>query len=121
MTGDWQKVLERLQPLKAEIDAALAVGDIDAAMQLAFQRAADAVSLMSMAPVMPGEARVHSVYVELAPQRLAVLEDGTLEEKGMFVHLAHRCQDIVWAEADLLACNWKDAARDAPYWAVDSS
>ena len=69
-TGDWQKALAVLQPLEAQIDAALAAGDVDAAMNLAFDGAAEAASLVSEEAGVPGGSRVHSVYVELTPQAL---------------------------------------------------
>jgi hypothetical protein len=119
-TGDWQKALEMLQPLKAQIDNALAIGDVDAAMHLAFNGAAEAASLVSEAPV-PGGARVHGVYVELAPKSLTVYDDGTLGEDGTYVNLAYQCEDIELGQAELLAGSWDPVILSASHWTVDSS
>ena len=120
-TGDWQRALEMLQPLRAQIDAALAAGDVDAAVNLAYNGATEVAYLVSDAPVAPGGSRVHSVYVELAPQALDVYDDGTLRENGTYVNLAYQCQDIAPAEAELLADNWDGATLGAAYLTVDSS
>jgi hypothetical protein len=109
----WQTVLIALQPLEAQLDAALANGDVAAAVRLAFGAAEEAVRQV-------GDDRsgmLHQVYVELTPRPLAAFEDGTLGDNGAYVNLKYQGWCVAPDEAEQLAAEWGNPG----HWALDSS
>lgn len=86
----WQEVLAALSPIEVQLDAALAAGDVESAVRLAFGGAQEAVSLLTDTCAAPGAARWHKVYVELTPLSLDAFEDGTLAENGAYVNLEYQ-------------------------------
>lgn len=123
-TQGWEKALELLEPLNAQLDAALAAGDEQHALRLAFQGAAEAAQLVaeSDGESYAGQANLHEVYVELTAAPLATYEDGTLGEDRTYVKLAYQRwqvaeEQIEQLAGDLLACGH----GISPNWAVDSS
>lgn len=113
-TEGWQKALELLEPLDAQIDIALSQGDVDSAMRLAFGGAVQAASSVREPSALPS---VHKVYVELTPLPFVVFEDGTLADGGVYVNLIYQCWDIAPAQVKLLVSGWNNAA----HWTVDSA
>lgn len=98
MAGEsgWEQALKRLEPLDAQLDAALAEGDAQAALRLAFDGASDAVSLLADPSAGPG---VHRVYVEFTPLPLVVHADGTMGEQRTCVNLMYQRWDVVGGAA----------------------
>ncbi len=118
---DWQSALDMLSPLEAQIDAALAVGNVESAMAIAFGGASRAVALVagpsSAEETAHGTAKVHGVVVELTPLPLDTYEDGTLSENGAYVSLTYQSWAMTPAQAERMAGEWAGAAG----WTVDSS
>ena len=104
-----------LGPLNAQLDEVLATGDEQSALRLAFERASQAVSLVSEQGC--GEAALHKVYVELAPLALATYDDGTLAEHVPYVTLAYQHWRVAREEAERLAGEWGLNTS----WAIDTS
>lgn len=90
MGEGWQEALARLGPLEARLDAALASGDVESALRLAFEGAQEAVAMVANAGAGPDVARWHRVYVEMTPLPLDAFEDGTLAENGTYVNLEYQ-------------------------------
>ncbi len=98
----------------APLDAALAVGDLPAAVKLAFDSATEAVALMSQGTPAPGSGRAHAVLLELTPIPLAALDDGTLSEQTAYVTLTYRGWDVAEEQAAELLRTWCFGAVDSP-------
>lgn len=113
---NWQTALDMLSPFEAQIDAALAAGNVESAMGMAFAAASQAVGLVS-GPASAATARVHGVMVELAPLPLDTFDDGTLAENGAYVSLTYQSWDISPGQAERMADEWAGVAG----WTVDSS
>ncbi len=91
MSGaNWQVALDALRPLEARLDAALAVGDVESALRMAFEGAQKAVALVAEASPEANTARWHRVYIELTPLPLEALGDGTLADNGTYVNLEYQ-------------------------------
>lgn len=116
-TERWQDALQALGPLEAQIDAALAAGDVTSAVGLAYGGATRVASLVGEPAAGEDRATVHGVLVELAPLPLDTFADGTLAENGAYVTLTYQSWNITTAEAERLAGEWAGAAG----WIVDSS
>ncbi len=113
----WQQALAVLEPLDAQLDAALAAGDVKAALRLTFQGASEAVRWVADAA--DSGARLHRVWVELTPLPLASNADGTLSEDRAYVSLAYQCWDVAEGEAERLARELASGAH-CTNWSADS-
>lgn len=99
-------ILHALQPLSDQLDEALARNDRPAALKLAYgalSRVADALAAYRGDPLLPGQARVHALLVELEPLPLELNADGTLVERGTAVSVNYR--------------NWAINRNEAAAWA----
>jgi hypothetical protein len=105
-TEGWQNALAVLGPLEARIDAALATGDVDSAMRLAFRGAREAIALVADERRGSETVGLHSVYVELTPMPLDAFADGTLAENGAYVRLTYQRWDAAPAQAERLIDEW---------------
>jgi hypothetical protein len=86
-------ILNALAPLRNELDMALARGDREAALQMAYgalSAVADALAAHRGDRVQPGQVLVHALFVELAPLPLELRSDGTLVEPGTSVQVSYR-------------------------------
>ncbi len=99
-------ILHALHPLSGELDAALARDDRPAALRLAYGalgRVADALAAYRGDHLLPGQARIHALLVELEPLPLELNPDGTLAERGTAVSVSYRNWTIGHSEADTWA------------------
>lgn len=102
--ADWQAALEILRPLEVILYAAEARGDCREALQYAYQRASEAITMLSgEAPAACGLTTVHGVWVELTALPLIARDDGTLIDGGAYVSLAHQQVEVTDEEAAVLA------------------
>jgi hypothetical protein len=98
-------ILHALNPLRGELDAALARNDRQRAVKLAYQalaQVADALAAYRGDALGPGQIRVHALLVDLKPLPLEPMPDGTLAENGTEVTVNYR--------------NWSVAQHEAEAW-----
>jgi hypothetical protein len=99
-------ILNVLNPLRGELDAALARGDQAQALRLAYtalKGVAHALAPRSGRGIGPEQVRIHALLVQLAPLPLETLADGTLKELGTQVEVNYRGWIVARAEADVWA------------------
>lgn len=99
-------ILTALHPLTGHLDAALARGDHEAALRMAYAALSKVVDGLARARGdrwQGAQARVHALFVELEPLPYEVLMDGTLRERGTAVRVSYR--------------NWAVDPKEIDYWA----
>ena len=95
-------ILHALNPLRGELDLALAHDDRQAALQIAYGalgQVADALALYRGDRLCPSQVRIHALLVELEPLPLEPRTDGTLVERGTAVTVHYRNWAVEQAEA----------------------
>jgi len=101
-------ILNALGPLRGELDAALARGDQETALRLAYaalSEVADALAAHRGDLIQAWQVRIHALLVELESLPLAPQSDGTLAEQGTEVRIAYRNWAVDRAEAAAWAQN----------------
>jgi len=101
-------ILNALGPLRGELDAALACGDQETALRLAYaalSEVADALATHRGDLIQAWQVRIHALLVELESLPLAPQSDGTLAEQGTEVRVAYRNWAVDRAEAAAWAQN----------------
>lgn len=101
-------ILHALHPLSAELDDALARDDRPAALRLAYgalSRVADTLAAYRGDRLLPGQARIHALLVELEPLPLELNADGTLAERGTAVSVSYRNWTMSRPEAETWSQN----------------
>ena len=80
-------IVNALAPLRGPLDAALAAGDRETALQLAYQalaQVADALAQRRGDKAQPWQTLIHALLVELTPLPYAPRPDGTLVDLDKF-------------------------------------
>jgi len=98
--------LNALGPLRGELDAALARGDQETALQIAYgalSQVADALAAYRGDLIQAWQVRIHALLVELESLPLKPQPDGTLAEQGTEVRVSYR--------------NWAVEREEAAAWA----
>lgn len=99
-------ILNALHPLRDELDMALASGDQNRALSIAYaalSRAADTLAAMRGDRIPFGQVLIHALLVQLTTLPLETHFDGTLHESGTLVEVNYR--------------NWTVNRDDAATWA----
>jgi hypothetical protein len=100
-----------LSPFRDALDTALACGDRCGALRLAYtalSRVADGLAAYRGDRLLPGQARVHALLVELESLPLEPLADGTLAERGTAVTVNYRN----WTVDHAVAAAWAQTLSD---------
>jgi len=95
-------ILNALCPLRNELDAALARGDQETALQIAYgalSQVADALAAYRGDLIQSWQVRIHALLVELEALPLQSQPDGTLAEQGTAVQISYRNWVVNRAEA----------------------
>ena len=98
-------ILRTLSPFHDELDIALARGDRNGALRLAYTAlscVADELAAYRGDKLRPDQVRVHALLVELESLPLEPLPDGTLAERGTAVAVNYRN----WAVDHAVAAAW---------------
>ena len=98
-------ILEALTPLRDELDAALARGDEESALRLAYGALSAIADLLAHARgdlLQAWQVRIHALLVELKALPLQTDTDGTVREQGTAVNVMYRNWAIERSQAD----NW---------------
>jgi hypothetical protein len=104
-------IMLTLSPFRDELDTALACGDRSGALRLAYtalSRVADGLAAYRGDRLLPGQARVHALLVELESLPLEPLADGTLAERGTAVTVNYRN----WTVDRAVATAWAQTLSD---------
>ncbi|MCX7670679.1 MAG: hypothetical protein N2439_11480 [Anaerolineae bacterium] len=99
-------ILRVLHPLRGELAAALARGDQNGALRIAYtalSQVADALARLHGGALRPDQARIHLLLVQLTWLPLEVHADGTLSEAGTLVEVHYRDWVVPRAEAQTYA------------------
>ncbi len=99
-------ILHALAPLRGPLDAALARGDRETALQMAYQalaQVADALAKRRGDQAQPWQTLIHALLVELTPLPYEPRPDGTLVEQGTAVQVSYRNWTVNRHEADAWA------------------
>jgi hypothetical protein len=95
-------ILHTLAPLRDELDAALARGDREAALRIAYRalaRTADGLATVRGDRLQPSQVRIHALWVELEPLPFASEADGTVSDQGASIRVSYRNWAVPRAEA----------------------
>ncbi len=99
-------ILNALGPLRGDLDRALARGDREAALRLAYaalSRVADGLAAQRGDKLAPDQVRIHALLVELEPLPYMMALDGSLAEQGTTVRVSYRNWTVDRREATAYA------------------
>ncbi len=95
-------ILAALDPLRGDLEAALARDDQQCALRIAYgalSRVAEALASFRGDELRIGQARIHALLVQLRPLPLESLFDGTLRETGTEIEVSYRNWTVERVEA----------------------
>lgn len=107
-------ILSALTPLRTDLCAALARGQRDTALWIAYwalARVADALAAQGGVIVLPWQVRIHALLVTLESLPLEPKLDGTLVERGTAVQVSYRNWVVARSEAELWALSLAEQFR----------